>query len=163
MDVVVADRDAHGVSRDGHAFDHDVRVEHQDVAVLAGTGLALVRVAHQVLLAGELARHEAPLQARGETRAAAAAQARFLDGGDHLVLGEACAFALGQDLAQRFVAAARFVVLDAPVRAIQARNDLRADVAVMEAGLDARGLELREDLCGAGHACPSAALRPSTS
>ena len=35
--------------------------------------------------------------------------------------------------------------------------------AVMETGLYARGLELRQDLCGRGHCLPSAARRPSTS
>ncbi len=49
VDVVVADLDAHRVGRDRHAFDDDVRVEHQDVAVLAGAGLAFVGIADEVL------------------------------------------------------------------------------------------------------------------
>ena len=53
MDVVVAHADAHRVGRDDHAFDDDVRVELQDVTVLAGTRLALVGIAHQILLARE--------------------------------------------------------------------------------------------------------------
>ncbi|MNZ99239.1 hypothetical protein D3C78_1185570 [compost metagenome] len=164
VDVVVTQRDAHGIGRDGHAFDHDVRVEHQDVAVLAGTGLAFVGVAHQVLLTGELAGHEAPLQARGEARATAAAQTRFLDGGNHLVLGQAFAAVLGQDLAQGLVAAAGHIVLERPVAAVQTRIDLRIDVAVMEAGLVARRRKAGEDvLCCLAHAWPSAARRPSTS
>jgi hypothetical protein len=101
-----------------------VRVEHQDVAVLAGARLALVGVADQVLLARELARHEAPLQAGREARAAAAAQAGGLDLGDHLILRQAFAAILAQDLAQGLVAAARFVVLQAPVAAVQPGVDL---------------------------------------
>ncbi len=49
-----------------------------------------------------------------------------------------------EDLAQRLVAAARFVVLQAPVLAVEAVVDLRADVAAVKAGLGAAGLELRE-------------------
>ena len=71
-DVVVADGRAHGVAADRHALDHRVRVEAQDVAVVAGARLALVRVADDVLLAGGAARHEAPLHAGREARAAAA-------------------------------------------------------------------------------------------
>jgi uncharacterized small protein (DUF1192 family) len=58
-------------------FDDDVRVVAKDVAVLEGARLALVRVADQVLLARELARHEAPLQAGGKARAAATTQRRW--------------------------------------------------------------------------------------
>ena len=94
--------------------------------------------------AGELARHEAPLQPGRKAGAAAAAQARCLDLGDHLLRRHADAFALRQDLAQRLVAAARLVVLEAPVRAVEAGVDLRLDVAAMEAGLLAGGLEAGE-------------------
>src|SRR3546814_14662549 len=66
-----ADADAHGVGGDGHAFDHDVRIEAQDVAVFERAGLAFVGVAHPVLLAREGARHEAPLKAGGKARATA--------------------------------------------------------------------------------------------
>ncbi len=75
VDVVVAHRDAHRVGGDDHALDHDVRVEHQDVAVLAGPRLTLVRIADPVLRARVLPRHEAPLQAGWEACATAAAQA----------------------------------------------------------------------------------------
>jgi hypothetical protein len=111
VDVVVAHRNAHGVGRNRHAFDDDVRVVHQDVAVLAGAGLAFVGIAHQVLLARELARHEAPLQAGGESRRRRGRAGRFLDGGNHLVLRQPLAAVLAQDLAQGLVAAARLVVL----------------------------------------------------
>ena len=164
VDVVVAQGDAHRVGRDDHALDHDVGVVHQDVPVLAGARLAFVRVAHQMLLARELAGHEAPLQARGETCAAAAAQPRLLDGGDHLILRQAFAAVLAQDLAQRLVAAACLVVLDGPVGAGQIGIDLGIDVAVVEAGLAARGGKPGQDrLCGGVHALPSAARRPSIS
>ena len=78
-DVVVADRGVHGVAADRQALDQRVRVVAQDVAVVAGAGLALVGVAHQVLLHRRVARHEAPLDAGRKARAAAAAQARGLD------------------------------------------------------------------------------------
>ena len=83
--VVVADGRAHGVAADRHALDERVRVVAQDVAIVAGAGLALVRVAHQVLLHRRVARHEAPLHAGGEARAAAAAQAGSLHGIDDLL------------------------------------------------------------------------------
>src|SRR6185295_5676317 len=69
--------------------------------VVAGAGLALVGIADDVLLARRIPRHEAPLDARRKSRAAAATQARrlqFLD--DRLTR---CL--LPQDLAPRLVAA----------------------------------------------------------
>src|SRR5690606_38717577 len=82
VDVVVADADAHGVCGDGHAFDHDMRVETQDVAVFEGAGFAFVGVAYQVLLPWKGTRHEAPFEAGGKARAAAATKAGRLDFGD---------------------------------------------------------------------------------
>ena len=64
VDVVVGRGHAHRVGGDGHALDDDVRVVGEDVAVLAGAGLAFVGIADQVLRAGVVLRHEAPLQAR---------------------------------------------------------------------------------------------------
>src|SRR5262249_57059701 len=55
-----------------------VRVVAQDVAVVAGARLALIRIAHQVLLYRRVARHEAPLGAGGKSRAPAATQSRGL-------------------------------------------------------------------------------------
>jgi hypothetical protein len=170
VDVVVAHVDTHGVRRDRHAFDDDVRVVHEDVAVLAGTRLAFVGVADEVLLTRELARHEAPLQARGETSAAATAQSRILDGRDHLVLGHPDGTGLGvrgrtvhaQHLAQGLVATARLVVLERPVAAVQVLVNLGVDVAAMETGLHAGGAELGQHLLGV-HCLPSEALRPSIS
>ena len=95
----------------------------------------------------------------GKARAAAAAQARGLDLGDHLVGRHAGAAVQPEDLAQRLVAAARLVVLQAPVAAVQAGVDLRADVAAVEAGLAAGGLELRQ----VDHACSACAFSVSTS
>ena len=94
VNVVVAHRDAHGIGGNGHAFNHDVRVELQDVAVFAGTWLAFIRIAHQVFLTWKLARHEAPLQAGRKARTATPAQCRFFDRCNHLVLRHAshCAF-----------------------------------------------------------------------
>jgi hypothetical protein len=144
VDVVVAHLDAHRIGGDGHAFDDDVRVVGQDVAVLAGARFAFVAVAHQVLGTREGAWHEAPLQAGREPRAAAPAQRAELDLGDHLVgchafvAGHAV---LGQDLAQRRIAATRHVVLQMPVAAIEPGVDLRPDVPAVEAGLAPAGLE----------------------
>src|SRR3972149_3800549 len=77
VDVVVADAGAHRVAGDDHAFDYAVRVVAQQVPVLAGARLALVRIAHQVFRARKLARHERPLEPGRETRAAAPAQGRL--------------------------------------------------------------------------------------
>ena len=78
-----------------------MRVVAQDVAIVAGAGLALVRVAHEVLLHRRVARHEAPLHAGRESRAAAAAQARSL----HLVDDRFAGRLLAQDLLPDLVAA----------------------------------------------------------
>src|SRR5690606_5003255 len=87
VSVVVTHADTHGIGCNRHAFDDRVGVVHQDVAVFASARLALVGVAHKVLLTGKLARHEAPLQPAGETRSTATAQGRFFYRGDHLILG----------------------------------------------------------------------------
>jgi hypothetical protein len=116
VDVVVAGGGVHRVAGDDHALDHRVRVVAQQIAVLAGAGLAFVGIAHDVLRAGELARHERPLEPGGEAGAAAAAQARFLQVVDQLGRVEL----LLQDGFQRGVAVARCVILQAPVRAVEA-------------------------------------------
>ena len=156
MDVVVAHGDAHGVSRDGHAFDDDVGVVGQDVAVFAGAGLAFIGVAHEVLGARKLARHKAPLQAGRETRTTAAAQRGGLDLGNDLVGRHARAAIGAQDLLQRGIAAAGHVILQTPVGAIQPGVDLRVDVAPMETGFSACGLEAREErqVTHLVHPCP---------
>ena len=73
--VVVSHRRVGGVGADRQSLDQRMRVVAQDVAIVAGARLALVRVAHEVLLDRRVARHEAPLRAGGKRRAAAAAQA----------------------------------------------------------------------------------------
>ncbi|MNT49547.1 hypothetical protein D3C72_1864090 [compost metagenome] len=130
MDVVVAHGDAHRIRADGHAFDQRVRVVADDVAVLERAGLAFIGVADQVFLPRERARHEAPLQAGREARTAAAPQARGLDVGDHL-LGRDL---LGQDALQLLVAATLDVVFQVPILAVQAGQDQRLDMAVMQTG-----------------------------
>ena len=42
VNVVVTHIDAHGVSRNGHAFNHNVRIELHDVAVFASAWFAFV-------------------------------------------------------------------------------------------------------------------------
>ncbi len=135
VDVVVADAGTHRVAGDRHALDHHVRVVAQDVAVLERPGLAFVRIADDVLLTGKLPRHEAPLEPRRKARPAAPAQRRLLQFGDDRI-GRHVAL---ENLAQRGVAAAPFVVLQAPVVAIQACEDDRIQVAAVEAGLRAHG------------------------
>ena len=132
MDVVVAHADTHGIGSNRHAFDHCVRVELHDVAVFAGAGLALIGIADQVLLTGELARHETPLQAGRETRAAASAQARLFDRGNHLVLGQAFATVSRQYFAQGLVSTARFIGRKTPITSIQIGQNLRLDMATVE-------------------------------
>ena len=79
VDVVVAGARAHCITRDHHTLDHQVRVVAQEIAVLAGAGLAFVRIAHHVLRALELSRHERPLEPGREAGAAAAAKRGFLE------------------------------------------------------------------------------------
>src|SRR5699024_7904968 len=67
VNVVVANVNAHGISGNGHAFNHYMRIEAQDVTVFECAGLSLVRVADQIFLTRQAARHETPLQARRES------------------------------------------------------------------------------------------------
>src|SRR5882672_2249798 len=101
--VVVANARAHRVAADRHALDDRVRVVAQDVAVVAGAGLALVRIADDVLVARSITRHEAPLHAGRKARAAPAAQA----GGLHRVHHLHARRLLPQDLLPRVVTADR--------------------------------------------------------
>ena len=89
MDVVVAHANTHGIGSNCHAFDHDMGVVLQDLAVFASAWFAFVGVTHQIFLSGELAGHEAPLQASRKACTTASTQTRFFDDGDDLVLGEA--------------------------------------------------------------------------
>src|SRR5665213_1999973 len=80
-DIDVALLRAYRETRDQNALDHLVRIVLNEKAVFAGARLALIRIDHDVFRLRRLFRYEAPLQAGGETRAAAPAQARGL----HLV------------------------------------------------------------------------------
>src|SRR6185312_17022718 len=82
----------------------------QDVAVVAGSRLALIGVADQVLLHRRVARHEAPLRTRREGGAAAAAQPRSLDRVDDRVARRL----LPQDLLPYLVAADLAVGVERP-------------------------------------------------
>ena len=110
MNVVVTHIDAHGISCNGHAFNHDVWIELHDVTVFASARLTLIRIANQILLTWKLAGHEAPLQAGWETRTASAAQSRLFDCGNDLVLCQTFTAILSQNFAQSLVATARFVI-----------------------------------------------------
>ena len=132
VNVVVTHIDAHGISGNGHAFNHDVGIELHDVAVFASAWLAFVRIANQILLAWELTGHEAPLQAGWETCTATTAQGRLFNSGNDLVLREAFAAIFTQNFAQGLVATACFVIFQAPVMAIQTRHDLWVDVTLVE-------------------------------
>ena len=87
-----------------------MRVEAQDVSIVAGAGFTLVGVADRVLLHRRVARHEAPLHAGGEARATATTQTRSLDGLDHLLARHLT----GEDFAPRRVAADLLVGLERP-------------------------------------------------
>src|SRR6185437_15689287 len=79
-----------------------------------------------VFRAGDLARHERPLQARGEAGAASSAQGGLLQLGNDVFRLEL----LVQDLVQRGIAAPRLVVLEAPVRAVEAGHQDRVGSVV---------------------------------
>ena len=85
VDIVITAHRAHRIGGDGHAFDHRMRVETQDVAVLEGSRFTLVRVADDVLVAGKNLGHETPLEARRKTCAATAAQHRLFHLVDDLI------------------------------------------------------------------------------
>ena len=82
-DVDVGGVRAHGDAGEQAALDQLVRLVPHDLPVLAGAGLALVGVDHQVVRPlAHLLRHERPLHAGDEAGAAAAAQtglAHFVD------------------------------------------------------------------------------------
>ena len=162
VNVVVADRDAHGIGCNRHAFDHDMRVVLHDVAVFGGAGLAFVRIADQVLLTRKLTRHEAPLQTGRETSAATTAQTAGFDFSNDLIRRHAFTAILAQNLAQSLVAAAGFVIFQAPITAIQTRHDLRADVTAVKRSLHAGGGKLGENTGSGRHGhWASADVKPS--
>ena len=125
VNVVVAHRDAHGIGRNGHAFNEDVRVVANDVAVFEGARLAFIGVTHQVLLHGKLGWHETPLQARGEARTAATPEGGGLEFCDDFLLSHSRATVGSQDLLEREVAAPGLVVLEVPALWGEVCEDLR--------------------------------------
>src|SRR6185437_4505911 len=100
-DVVVGDGGIRGIAAERQPLDERVRVVAQDVAVVAGAGLALVGVADQVFLHRRVAGHEAPFGARGEAGATPTAQAGGLDGIDDLLARRL----LSEDFLPHFVTA----------------------------------------------------------
>jgi len=108
--IVVAAVGAHREGGDRHAFDHRVRIEPHDVAVLERSRFAFVRIANHVFVTRKRARHERPLQARREASAAATTQDGFLDLADDLFLGHL----RFEDAAQLRITAAGNVILEAP-------------------------------------------------
>ncbi len=128
VDVVVAHGNTHGVGCNGHAFDHDVRVETQDIAVFESAGFALVGVTYQVLLTGQAARHEAPLQTRWKTCTTTTAQGRSLDFSNH-VFG---LHAGSQYFTQSFIATTLDVLFQAPVIAVQTSQNLWLNMTIMK-------------------------------
>ena len=68
-----------GEGGDGHALDEHERIAFHDHAVGVGAAVAFVGVADDVFLVARRLEHGAPLDAGGETRAAAPAQARIGD------------------------------------------------------------------------------------
>ena len=121
-DVVVGDGRADRVALEREALDERVRVVAQDVAVVAGAGLALVGVADEVLLHRRRARHEAHLHAGREARAAAAADAGLL----HLVDDRVARELAAQHFLPDVVAADLAVVLER-VRLVAELQRLEAD------------------------------------
>ncbi len=106
--INVAFRRAHGVSRDQHAFEHAVGIAFEHAAIHERAGIAFVGVADDILLRAHRFRDRAPLQARGISRAAAAAQAAFGD-----LLDDFARRHFGERFDQRAVAVGGHVVFDA--------------------------------------------------
>ena len=98
---------ADGVCRDRHRFDDGVRVAFEDGTIHERAGVALVRVAADVLfLAGGIF-GELPFPARREARAAAAAKAGLGDDVDNVLRGH-----FGQNFAECLVTVVSDVLLD---------------------------------------------------
>ena len=134
MDVVVAHRDTHGKSSNGHAFNDDMWIELQDVPVFASARLTFVRVTHKVFLPRKLARHETPLQTSRKTCTATPTQTGVFHGGNDLVLGHTLCTLHTKNGAQSLVATTRFVVFQSPVFAIQASINLGLQMPAVKTG-----------------------------
>ena len=119
VNVVVAHGNTHGVSGNRHALDHAMRVVTHDVAIFKRARLAFVGIAHQILRARKLPRHEAPLEPGRKPRTTTSTQRRLFKLRDDR---------LGRDffaeyLLQRLIAAARLIILDAPIGAVDVLHD----------------------------------------
>ena len=79
--VDVAGMRAHGAAGDQATFDQEMRIVPHDLAVLAGAGLGLVSVDHEIARPAifQFFRHKRPFKAGRKSCAATAAQARRLD------------------------------------------------------------------------------------
>ena len=76
----------HREGREQRSFDEQMRIVAQNFAILAGTGLQLVGIDDEIARPRIGLRHERPLEARRKPGAAAAAQSRFLDLVDDVVV-----------------------------------------------------------------------------
>ena len=65
---------SHGVAGEQSAFYQQVRIVAQDLPILAGTRLALVRINREIGRPGIVFRHKGPLEAGWETRPTASPQ-----------------------------------------------------------------------------------------
>src|SRR5262249_47008076 len=123
VDVAVVG--AHREARDQAALDQEMRVVPHDLPVLAGAGLRLVGIDHEIVrTAVGLLGHERPLQPGGKAGAAAPAQAR----GFHLVDDPVAAFF--QDRLAAVPGAAFARTLEAPI--VQAVEVLEYAILVLE-------------------------------
>ena len=124
--IDVADMRAHREAREQAALDQQMRIVPHDLAVLAGAGLGLVGIDHEIArpAVGRFLRHERPFQAGRKARPAAAAQA----GGLHLVDDPVAALVDDRLGAVPGAAAAR--TLEAPV--VEAVEVLEDAVLVIE-------------------------------
>src|SRR5208283_2726685 len=106
-DIDDAFRRAHHVSADDHAFDQGVRIALDLIAIHVRAGIALVRVADDVLLVGLGLGHEFPLIPREISSAAASTQLGSLD-----LLEDVLRAASDQDFVQGLIASDGDVFFD---------------------------------------------------
>src|SRR5437870_1979954 len=112
---------ADGVGCQEHALEQGVRVPLEDVAVLEGPGLALVRVDYQILWFGRLLRDEGPLSTSQKSGPAQTAQPGFGDLAGHLFRSHG-----SKSLPGRQISAVSDIVFEpAPVRIFEARGEHR--------------------------------------
>ena len=126
---------ADGKGRDDHAFEQCVWIPLHDVAVLERTGLALVRVDHEVLWLGRFLGDEGPLPAGGKPGPTQSAQISFGDLVDHLFRGHG-----GERFPGRAISVVSNVILvPGPVGIFQSRGEHRPVGADERIGFRGRG------------------------